>query len=96
MKVLVDGLCPAHIYVVRKIDVNAKHPVAGRALGLTIEMNDLRHGVYAGIRSPSTCYLDWFVCDFRQRILDNSLNAYTVPLPLPAVIGRAVVLDTEH
>ena len=53
MKVLVDDLCPTRIYVVGKIAVNAKQPVAHRALDFTIEMNDLRHRVTdLGLREP--------------------------------------------
>lgn len=95
MKTFVHDLCPTGIYVIGKIAVNAEHPAAGRALCLTVEMNDLRQRVHAGIRSPGTCCFDPLVCNFRQRVFDGGLNADTVPLALPAVISRAVVLDTE-
>ena len=95
MKIFVDDLRPTRIHVIGKIAVDAEHPAAGPALCFRVEMNDLRHRVDTGIRSPGTYCFDRLVCNFRQCLLDGGLNADTTPLALPAIISRAVVLDTE-
>ncbi len=95
MKRFSDRLRPARVYIVRKNAVGSELPAAGGAVGAGVEVNDLRQSVHAGIRSPGTGCFDRFVCHFRQRVFYNALNADTVTLALPAVVGRAIVLETE-
>ena len=58
-------------------------------------MNDLRESVHAGIGSTGTGCLDRLICHLRQRVFNNGLDADTITLALPAIVGCAVVLDTE-
>lgn len=96
MKRFVDAFCPACIHIIGEIAVRAKDPRAIRPLGAGIEMNDLSQRMYAGISAAGACHLDGFVRHSGQGILDDGLDADTVPLALPAAVGRAVVLDTER
>jgi hypothetical protein len=58
-------------------------------------VNDLRDGVNTGICSTGTDGFDRLVGNLGQRIFKDALYADTVPLALPAVVARAVVLETE-
>ena len=95
VKLVVDALRPAHIDIVRKVGVSAKQPAAVGAIRPGVEMNSLRESVDAGIGSTGTGCLDRFVCYLRQCVFNNGLDADTLTLALPAVIGCAVILDAE-
>jgi hypothetical protein len=58
-------------------------------------MHDLCDRMNASIGSTGTDRFDRLVRHFREGIFHDSLDADTVSLTLPAVIGCAVVLDTE-
>jgi hypothetical protein len=58
-------------------------------------VNDLRDGVNSGICSTGTNGFDRLVGNLGQRLFEDALYADTVPLALPAIVARAVVLETE-
>jgi len=95
VKLVVDLLGPAHIYIVRKIAVCTEQPGTVRPICPSVEVNDLTKSVHAGIGSSGTCCLDQPVCHLRQCVFDKGLDADTITLALPAVVSCAVVLDTE-
>src|SRR5690606_1155989 len=65
------------------------------ALGAGIEMHDLRARVHASVGAAGAGGLHGRVSDRRQRLLDALLHADAAVLPLPAVVGGAVVLDPK-
>ena len=95
VKLVVDRFRPAQVYVVGKIAVGTEQPATIGATYPRVEMNDLCKRMHAGIGSSGTGYLDRLVRHLRQRVFDKGLDADTVTLALPAIIGCAVVLDTE-
>ncbi len=95
MKVLVNRSYPAHIDVVRQIAVGAQQPAALASACRRVEMRYLAARMHAGIGTAGAHNLDSLVGHCAYRPLDNLLHAETTALPLPAVVGRAVVFDTE-
>lgn len=95
MKLAVDLFGPTHIDVVGKVAVGPEHPAAASPHGGRVDMYDLPLGVHAGIGSPGTDRFDRLVRNLRQSVFNHALYTDAVTLALPAVVGRAVILDTE-
>jgi len=59
-------------------------------------MHDLPFGMHTGIGSTGTACFNWLIRHLGQGVFNEALDAHTIALTLPAVIGRAVVLDAER
>ena len=56
-------------------------------------MDDLAHGMDAGIGAPGTSDDDGFTGEREDRLFEGGLDGVAVLLALPADIGRAIIFD---
>lgn len=52
---------PQHTDIIRQVGIASPQPVIGRPHSLGVKMNDLPGGMYAGICTPGTDYIDLVV-----------------------------------
>ena len=93
---MVHRLRPGRVHIIRKIAVGAEHPTAARPIHRGVEMNHLPKCVHTGVGSTGAGHFDGLIRHRGERILDDALHADTIPLTLPTIVGRAVILDAER
>lgn len=96
MKLGIYLTCPVHTDIARQVCVATKNPGSGNTTGCGIEVNDLMRRMHITIRAPSAHHFNRMIGHTGKRRLQHFLHGrQTAFLRLPAVILRAVVLQTE-
>ena len=58
-------------------------------------MGHLTEGVYPGISTPSGVQTHWAIGETGQTGFERALDGERVGLPLPAVVARSTVFETQ-
>ena len=95
MKIVADGTSPREVDVVGKIAIGSQQPAARVTLTRRFEMRNLAGCVHAGVRATGTGYFDGFIGNRLQCGFDMGLDSVPDALALPAIVRRAVVLQTD-
>ena len=76
--------------------VHAAHPRGHGPRGLGIEVDDLRHGMHAGVGTAGSDNADWVTGDLADGVLERILDATARRLRLEAAERASRVFDRQR
>src|SRR3569623_1442436 len=93
---VIDSMGPLHADALGEIGVGAVDPGARAAYGVSLEVNDLRRRMHAGVGAAGAYHPHRPVRHLGERLFDAALHrAHPALLRLPAGKITAVVFDAE-